>query len=168
LTALPLENADDGSGSQSQPHKALKIFISYCHADEATKHRVQLLAERLHQADGQDVRLDMIKPADISWPHWINTQFIECDKWVVVCDAEYKRRVDERDAAFPGGGVSLEYFRMLNHFYDKKGANNKIVPMYFSDSERLSVIPQALQPYTCYRVGIPTNIEETTRAEWEG
>jgi hypothetical protein len=110
----------------------------------------------------------MIKPASISWPQWINTQFIECDKWVVVCDAEYKRRVDEPDAAFPGGGVSIEYFRMLNHLYDGKGANNKIVPVYFSDSERLEVVPQALQQYECYGVRIPTEIEEITSSEWEG
>jgi hypothetical protein len=74
----------------------------------------QLLAERLNQLDGHDVRIDMAKPARLAWSWWINAQFAECDKWVDICDVEYKRRVDEPGRTYPGGGVSLEYFRMLD------------------------------------------------------
>jgi hypothetical protein len=60
----------------------------------------------------------------------------------------HKRHVDEPDTTFPRGGVSVEYFQMLSNLYDKKGANHKIVPVYFLESERLEVVPQALQHYT--------------------
>jgi hypothetical protein len=130
--------------------------------------KVQLLGERLTQADGQDVRIDLIKPTNISWAQWINTQFAECNKWVVFCDAEYKRRVDDPNASFLGGEVSIEYLQMLNELYENRGVNNKIVPIYCLKSKRVDVVPRALRQYTCYGVDIPTEEEEITSSEWDG
>jgi hypothetical protein len=146
----------------------IKIYISYCHVDERTRQKVRRLAERLHEADGQDVRLDMIKPPSKSWPEWIDIQLIEYDKWVVVCDAEFKRRVDEPNASFLGGGVSMEYFWILNHLYDRQGVNDKIVPVYFLESEPLDVLPRALRRYTFYGVYILTDAEEIRSLRWKG
>lgn len=129
---------------------------------------MRLLAERLYQSDGQDVRIDSIKPALISWPQWINTQLVECDKWVVVCDAEYKQRVDVPGAQFSGGGVTLEYFSMLDSLYNQQGRNSKIVPVYFAGAVRVTVVPQALLRYSCFELAIPVDAEDVTRGEWGG
>ncbi len=86
-----------------------RIFISYAQYEPVHSQRVLALAHAL-AADGLDVELDQFHGHEtVDWPRWCeerlepeNTDFV-----LMVCTAEYRRRIQGRVALDQGRGVVL-------------------------------------------------------------
>lgn len=125
--------------------KPARVFISYAHSDPAHADRVLTLAYALAQ-DGIAVELDRFHATEATdWPRWCE----EClrpehtDFVLLVCTAEYKRRIEGRVEKDQGRGVFWEGGLIYSYLYEDK-ANERFVPILL-DGEPQGSIPRVVK-----------------------
>ncbi len=138
----------DGEKQQTAP----RIFISYAQYEPAHSQRVLALAHAL-AADGLDVELDQFHGHEtVDWPRWCaerlkpeNTDFV-----LMVCTAEYHRRIEGQVEIDQGRGVFWEGNLIYGYLYRAK-ANERFVPLLLDD-EPESSLPPAVANWNHFRL----------------
>jgi hypothetical protein len=128
--------------SEGDTHPIPRVFISYAQYDAAHAARVLELAYAL-EADGLAVELDQLHGQElIDWPRWCaerldpnNTDFV-----LMVCSAEYRRRIEGHVELDVGRGVFWEGDLICGYLYRAK-ANERFIPLLFDDEPQSSVPP---------------------------
>jgi tetratricopeptide (TPR) repeat protein len=149
---LPMSEGDS-------PSNPPRIFISYAQYDPAHAARVLELAYAL-EADGLAVELDQFHGQElIDWPRWCaerldpeNTDFV-----LMVCSAEYRRRIEGKVDVDSGRGVFWEGNLIYGYLYRAK-ANERFVPVLFDDAPR-SCLPPVVANWNSFplrRFGLET------------
>jgi hypothetical protein len=129
-----------------------RVFISYAQYDPAHSARVLELAYAL-EGDGLAVELDQFHGQQlIDWPRWCaerldpkNTDFV-----LMVCSAEYRRRIEGRVARDLGRGVFWEGGLIYGYLYEDK-ANARFVPLLLDD-EPESALPRVVVNWNRFRL----------------
>lgn len=129
-----------------------RVFISYAQYEPAHSDRVLALAHAL-AADGLDVELDQFHAHElIDWPRWCaecldpqNTDFV-----LLVCSAEYRRRIEGRVDRDVGRGVFWEGNLIYGYLYRAK-ANERFVPLLL-DEEPESSLPPIVANWNRFRL----------------
>lgn len=121
-------------------HKTPLAFISYAWSDEAHKGKVKLLVERL-RGDGVDAILDQthLRPGDDMFKFMEQiANNPELKKVVVICDENYKRKVDSRQ-----GGVGTEGSIMSPEVYKQfgEGPNKYVAVAFETDDQGQGYVP---------------------------
>jgi len=119
-----------------------RVFISYAQYEPEHAGRVLALAQAL-AADGVDVELDQFHAHElVDWPRWCeerlrpeNTDFV-----LLVCTAEYRRRIEGRVDLDQGRGVFWEGDLIYGDLYRAK-ANERFVPLLLDDEPESSLPP---------------------------
>ena len=107
-----------------------RVFISYAHYDPAHAARALELAYAL-EADGLAVELDQLHGQElIAWPRWCAQRLDpeDTDFVLMVCNAEYRRRIEGKVARDVGRGVFWEGNLIRRYLYRNK-ANEPFVPV---------------------------------------
>jgi hypothetical protein len=119
-----------------------RVFISYAQYDPAHAARVLELAYAL-EADGQEL---------VDWPRWCaerldpeNTDFV-----LMVCSAEYRRRIEGHVELDVGRGVFWEGHLIYGYLYRAK-ANARFVPVLLDD-EPQSAVPPVVASWSTFRL----------------
>ncbi len=129
---------NDGKQRQTPP----RVFISYAQYESTHSERVLTFAHAL-AADGLDVELDQFhRHETIDWPRWCeerlrseNTDFV-----LMVCSAEYRRRIEGRVAFDEGRGVFWEGNLIYGYLYREK-VNERFVPLLLDNEPERSLPP---------------------------
>lgn len=135
------------SRSKRQTH----VFISYAQYDQGHSAMVLALAKALAD-DGIAVELDQFHSDELlHWPRWCEEQLRPeySDFVLMICSAEYRRRIQNQVSWDEGRGVFWEGQLIYNALYMAK-ANNRYIPVLL-DGEPLSSIPDILQGWTLFR-----------------
>jgi hypothetical protein len=109
----------DRATAQEPLESPPRVFISYAQYEPAHSDRVFALAHAL-AADGLDVELDRFHGHEtVDWPRWCeerlrpeNTDFV-----LLVCSAEYRRRIEGRVELDQGRGVFWEGNLIYGYLY---------------------------------------------------
>ena len=136
---------------QPQAHPP-RVFISYSQHDPAHSQRVLALALTLAK-EGIDVELDQFHQHElIDWPRWCEEQLRpeKSDFVLMICSAEYKRRIEGHVPADTGRGVYWEGAFIDDYLYEAK-ANERFVAVLLDD-EPESSIPRSVRGWTRFRV----------------
>src|SRR5262245_52413356 len=133
--------------------RPVRVFISYSQHDPA-EHSPRVLAfGNALLDDGIDVELDQYHQQElIDWPRWCeerlrteNSEFV-----LMICSAEYTRRIENRVAFDEGRGVFWEGNIIYNSLYKAK-ANERFIPVLFDDESENS-LPSVVSGWTHFRV----------------
>lgn len=119
-----------------------RVFISYAQHESAHSARVLELARALAE-DGLEVELDQFHRQEIiDWSAWCserldpaNTDFV-----LMVCSAEYRRRIEGKVELDVGRGVFWEGTLIRGYLYREK-ANDRFVPLLLDDEPESSLLP---------------------------
>jgi hypothetical protein len=138
--------------SEGGTHPIPRVFISYAQHDPAHSARVLELAYAL-EADGLSVELDQFHGQElIDWPRWCaerldpkNTDFV-----LMVCSAEYRRRIEGHMELDVGRGVFWEGDLIYGYLYRAK-ANERFIPLLLDD-EPQSVVPPVVANWNTFRL----------------
>lgn len=130
-----------------------RVFISYSHDSPEHAARVLALAHALLVADGLDVELDQFHAQElIDWPRWCaerldpaNTDFV-----LMVCSAEYRRRIEGQVDWDVGRGVFWEGNLIYGYLYRAK-ANERFVPLLLDD-EPQDALPPVVANWNHFRL----------------
>jgi tetratricopeptide (TPR) repeat protein len=148
--------ARPGSGAPvsdgATPQTPSRVFISYAQFEPVHSERVRALAHALAD-DGLDVELDQFHVHEsIDWPRWCeerlrpeNTNFV-----LMVCSAEYRRRIEGRVAFDKGRGVFWEGNLIYGYLFRDK-ANERFIPLLL-DGEPDSSLPPVVANWTYFRL----------------
>jgi hypothetical protein len=140
----------------------VRVFVSYTHDSAAHKQRVARLADQL-RAEGIDCEIDLFEEAPPEgWPAWMARQLREARFVLVVCTANYHRRVTGREAPGIGLGARWEASLITQHMYETGGKNDKFIPIVFERAD-LKEIPDFLRHTTHYDVSDRTQYEKLYR-----
>lgn len=141
------------STSEQPKPPALRIFISYSQHDPAVHScRVREFAQALTD-DGMDVELDQYHQHELThWPRWCEEQLRpeNSDLVLMVCSAEYKRRIENRVAFDEGRGVFWEGALIYHYLYEAKD-NKRFISILFDDESQES-LPMVVSGWTWFRV----------------
>jgi tetratricopeptide (TPR) repeat protein len=140
-----------------------RVFISYAQENPAHAERVRELAYALAD-DGLAVELDQFHGQEIlSWSHWCeerldpaNTDFV-----LMVCSAEYRRRIENKVAFDVGRGAFWEGALIYGYLNEEKG-NSRFVPLLLDDEPETG-IPRVFFIWTRFRLrrfGIKTGDQD--------
>jgi SEFIR domain len=139
--------------SEREPH-LLRVFVSYSQHDPAS-HSPQVLAfANALLDDGVEVELDQYHQNElIDWPRWCEEQLRRerSDFVLMICSAEYKRRIENRVEFDKGRGVFWEGNLIYNALYKAK-ANERFIPILFSD-ETDDALPSIVEGWTRFEIG---------------
>ncbi len=138
------------SVSPSAPQ--LRVFISYAQHSHDHSAAVLALAKAL-AADGIAVELDQFHADEmLHWPRWCEEQLRpEQSHFVLmVCSAEYRRRIQNQVNWDEGRGVFWEGQLIYNALYIAKD-NKRYIPVLFDDEPDGS-IPDVMQGWTFFRL----------------
>ncbi len=119
-----------GETPQAQP----RIFISYAQYKPAHSEWVLALAHALAK-DGLDVELDQFHQNEpVDWPRWCEERLRPeiSDYILMVCSAEYRRRIEGRVNFDQGRGAFWEGSLIYGYLYRNK-ANQRFVPILLDD-----------------------------------
>jgi hypothetical protein len=138
----------DGATQQTPP----RVFISYAQYEPAHSAQVLTLAHAL-AGDGLAVELDQFHGHEtVDWPRWCderlrpeNTDFV-----LMVCTAEYRRRIEGRVELDEGRGVFWEGSLIYGYLYRAK-ANERFVPLLL-DEEPGDSLPPAVANWNHFRL----------------
>src|SRR5262245_41634281 len=126
-----------------------RVFISYSQHDPAGhSRRVRAFAEALTH-DGIDVELDQYHQNEvIEWPRWCEERLRpeNSDFVLMICSADYTRRIENRVAADEGRGVFWEGGIIADYLYEAK-ANERFIPI-FLDKESKNSLPRIVARWT--------------------
>ncbi|WP_295432699.1 metallophosphoesterase [uncultured Thiodictyon sp.] len=132
----------------SQP----RVFISY--AQHSQRHSAAVLAVATALADdGIAVELDQFHSAEmLHWPRWCEEQLRpeRSDFVLMVCSAEYRRRIQNQVNWDEGRGVFWEGQLIYNALYLAKD-NKRYVPVLLDDEPQTS-IPDVMGGWTFFRL----------------
>ena len=143
------------SGSEEEQTSSPRVFISYSQHDPddpAHSQRVLGLARALLE-DGIDVELDQFHQHEmVDWPRWCEERLRpeNSDFVLMICTAEYKRRIEGKVPADEGRGVYGEGGLIDDYLYEAK-ANERFVPVLLDD-EPESSIPRIVRGWTWFRL----------------
>lgn len=141
------------SPSEQQKPPARRVFISYSQHDPVQhSRRVRDFATALAD-DGMDVELDQYHQHELAhWPRWCEEQLRpeDSDFVLMICSAEYKRRVENRVAFDEGRGVFWEGGLIYHYLYEAKD-NKRFISVLFDD-ESPEALPIAVSGWTWFRV----------------
>jgi len=138
--------------STRKPESPPRVFISYSQHDPAHSSRVRQLATALSK-EGIDVELDQYHQQElVNWPVWCREQLLpeNSDFVLMICSAEYKRRVENRVPADVGRGVYWEGGIVREYLYKAK-SNERFIPVLFDDETEESM-PLGLSEWTWFRI----------------
>jgi len=133
-----------------------RVFISYSQYDPTDPEhtsKVLMLAHALVTDGGLDVELDQFhKNEIIDWPIWCQQQLEQenSDYVLMVCTAEYLRRVENKVPAEVGRGVFWEGGHIAKQIYRDK-ANKRFLPILLGE-ESENAIPRSLEGWTWFRL----------------
>jgi len=140
--------------------KPVRVFISYSHDSTEHEDRVLALSNRLVK-EGVDSVIDRYGEPEDGWPIWMEEQIREADFVLVVCTAEYRRRIEKKDEPTKGRGVVWEINIIYNWLYDAK-LSKKCIPVLFEGSSA-DDIPLPLKGYDRYHVSSEGGYESLYR-----
>jgi tetratricopeptide (TPR) repeat protein len=129
-----------------------RIFVSYAQQSERHSEAVLALAQALND-DGLSVELDRYHQHElIDWPRWCEGQLKpeQSDFVLMICSAEYCRRIDNQVAWDVGRGVFWEGRLIYNAIYLAK-ANTRFIPVLLGD-ESDDAVPDVMQGWTRFRL----------------
>ncbi|MFN2622592.1 MAG: toll/interleukin-1 receptor domain-containing protein [Chthoniobacterales bacterium] len=136
-----------------ETESSLRVFISYSQHDPA-KHSPQVLAfGNALLDDGIEVELDQYHQEElIDWPRWCEERLrLENSNFVLmICSAEYKRRIENRVDFDKGRGVFWEGNLIYNALYKAK-ANERFIPILFGD-ESEDALPSIIEGWTRFTI----------------
>jgi hypothetical protein len=137
-------------GDPSPEPGRVRVGISYSHESAAHKGRVLWLANSLRER-GVDADIDQYHPAPAEgWPNWMMALISESDFVLVVCTPVYLDRVTSGPPSGGGGeGSRFEALLISQEIFERRGRNEKFVPVVFS-ADDVGSIPPWLRPYTRY------------------
>jgi hypothetical protein len=129
-----------------------RLFISYSHDDARHSERVLALAQTLNH-EGVDTEIDQYHQDKlIDWPRWCaeqlrpeNSNFV-----LMICSAEYKRRLENRVQFDEGRGVFWEGALISRELYHTK-SNERFIPVLLEDEPEDS-LPAIISTWTHFRV----------------
>ena len=131
-----------------------RVFISYAQQDAERNARVAELA-RVLAADGIAAELDQYHFEEmIDWPRWCEKQLRpeQSDFVLMVCTAEYRRRIQDQVNHDEGRGVFWEGRLIYQALYRDKD-NRRYVPVLL-DGEPLGSIPDVMQGFTHFQLRV--------------
>lgn len=134
----------------STTNRAVRVFVSYAHGDDAHKKRVTELVDDL-RSNGIDARFDR----DVNgtppegWPRWMEDQLSAADHVLVVCTETYLRRYEQREVAGKGKGAIWEGGIIRQEMYNAAGNNKKFAALLFDNNDEVFQ-PQPLRSHTHY------------------
>jgi hypothetical protein len=138
--------------SVSPPAPQLRVFISYAQHSHDHSAAVLALAEAL-SADGIAVELDQFHAGKmLHWPTWCAEQLHpkRSDFVLMVCSAEYRRRIENQVNWDQGRGVFWEGRLIYNALYNAKD-NKRYIPVLLDDEPDGS-IPDVMQGWPFFRL----------------
>lgn len=135
-----------------------KIFISYCHIDEAYETKMLDFANKLRR-DGIDANIDLFEESPKEgWPRWMENQIRLSDYVLVVCSEAYASRFYD----IHGKGVTWEVQIIYQLLYGNQCENEKFIPVFWNkDDEKYILTP--LKPYTYYNIGTDNGYKDLWR-----
>jgi tetratricopeptide (TPR) repeat protein len=137
----------------SPEERPLRVFISYSQHDPAAHSRRVLAFGNALLDDGIEVELDQYHQEElIDWPRWCEERLRpeNSDFVLMICSAEYKRRIENRVERDEGRGVFWEGNLIGNAIYKAK-ANERFIPVLFDDEAEDS-LPPIVAGWTRFRV----------------
>jgi hypothetical protein len=141
------------SAATEEQRSSPRVFISYSQHDPAGHSlRVRALAQALSN-DGIDVELDQYHQHElIDWPRWCEERLRPeySDFVLMICSAEYKRRIEDRVDFDKGRGVFWEGNLIYHYLYTTK-ANERFISILL-DNEVEDSLPRAIANWTWFRL----------------
>jgi hypothetical protein len=127
-----------------------EVFISYSHDSPEHAERVLALADALRE-NGIVATLDQyVHPApEEGWPRWMDTHIEHADFVLMVCTANYRRRVMGQAPPGEGLGVRWEGSLIYSRIYNDKPSGARFIPVLLKGSQR-DHIPNPVQGHTFY------------------
>ncbi|MBI3948720.1 MAG: tetratricopeptide repeat protein [Armatimonadetes bacterium] len=147
----------DGQHTQAEanagpPRQSPRVFIVYSQHDAAHSERVLEFARALIN-DGVNADLDQFHQHElVDWPRWCEERLRpeNSDYVLMVCSAEYRRRIEERLPSDKGRGVYWEGSLIDDYLYDSK-ANERFIPVLFDDEPETST-PRIVSGWSRVRI----------------
>lgn len=126
-----------------------KVFISYSHQGEEYERKMLQFANKLRN-QGIDANIDLYEESPVEgWPRWMENEIKKSDFILVVNDQSYYKKIyDENEL---GNGINWEVNILYQHLYDQNSKNDKIIPVFLSESDKEFVLTP-LKPFTFYNV----------------
>ncbi len=130
------------------PENPPEVFVSYSHDSPEHRERVLGLTQRL-RTDGIDAWVDRFEPwPEQGWPRWMEERIGSADFILLVCTAQYFRRLTGKDET--GNGVIWEARQIYNELYERKDPG-RYIPVLF-DVGSSELIPRPLRGHTFFDV----------------
>ncbi len=139
-------------GTADRRQQPPRVFISYSHDGPAHADRVLQLAYALER-DGVAVALDQfVGESLVDWPRWCAERLdpAHTDFVLMVCTAEYRRRIENQVALDIGRGLFWEGNLIYGALYRAK-ANERFVPLLLDGASQDS-LPAVVANWTCFRL----------------
>jgi len=133
--------------------RPLRVFISYSQHDPGGHSSRVLAFGNALLDDGIEVELDQYHQEElIDWPRWCEERLRaeNSDFVLMICSAEYKRRIENRVAFDEGRGVFWEGNLIYNALYKAK-SNERFIPILFDDESEDS-LPPIVAGWTRFRI----------------
>lgn len=131
---------------------AATVFVSYSHDSTEHSKRVLELAQTLNH-EGVDTEIDQYyEDKLIDWPRWCEERLRpeNSDFVVMICSAEYRRRLENRVKFDEGRGVFWEGALIYRELYNTK-SNERFIPVLL-DNESADSIPAIISNWAHFRI----------------
>lgn len=144
----------------TKPAKSQRTFITYAQENQAFKNKVLALADRL-RSDGVDTRIDQYEthPAR-GWSKWMEDQFAEADKIIVVPSKTYLERYNQDSGV--GSGARFEA-AILRTILVKNGVSFEHIGVALLDKADAIYIPDLLHGCQRYVTSNDSGYEDIYR-----